>query len=128
MLGLLQDSFRYPESIFYQGFSTVPEYLPIDRAVIEMLYREELSVGMTAPVAMRIARTLVRSTPVAHAVSQERSTDIDPRRGLRNSRVAPLGAAPTYRGTAGSAGSGSAEPDFSRLRCLPRPAPIAACR
>ena len=47
MLGLLQDSFRYPQSIFYQAFSDVTEYLPIDRSVIDLLHRPELRVGMT---------------------------------------------------------------------------------
>ena len=60
MLGLLQDSFDYPESIFFQGFSLVDEYLPIDRAVIEILYRPELTVGMSRVDAARVARRLTR--------------------------------------------------------------------
>ncbi|MDX1495883.1 MAG: DUF2927 domain-containing protein [Longimicrobiales bacterium] len=60
MLGLLRDSFRYPESIFYQNFSTVTEYLPIGRTVIELLYRPELEVGMPELTAKRIARRLLR--------------------------------------------------------------------
>lgn len=67
MLGLLQDSFRYPESIFYQNFSTVTEYLPIDRTVIELLYRPELEVGMTEQEAMRVARRLLREDVAAPA-------------------------------------------------------------
>lgn len=46
-LGLLRDSFTYPESIFYQGSSEVLAYLPIDRTVIELLYRSEVRTGMT---------------------------------------------------------------------------------
>ncbi|MBP1631879.1 MAG: type 3 domain protein, partial [Acidobacteria bacterium] len=46
-LGLLNDSWLYPESVFYQGWTTTREYAPIDRAVIEMLYRPELSAGMS---------------------------------------------------------------------------------
>lgn len=128
MLGLLQDSFRYPESIFYQGFSTVTEYLPVDRAIIELLYRGELALGMRASDAMRVARTLVRTGAVADAAAEERSVGAGARHRLRSSWVVPLGSAPTYRGTAGSGGSGSGEPGFSRPRCLPRPGPIAACR
>jgi len=37
-LGLFDDSYKYPESIFYQGWSTTTEYAPIDREVIDMLY------------------------------------------------------------------------------------------
>lgn len=63
MLGLLKDSFRYPASIFYQPVSDVTEYLPIDRSVIELLHRPELSVGMTAEEGAQVARTLLRPGP-----------------------------------------------------------------
>lgn len=39
-LGLLNDSYDYPESIFYQGWTTTTEYAPIDRELIDMLYNE----------------------------------------------------------------------------------------
>ncbi len=65
MLGLLQDSFLYPRSVFYQGPSFVGEYLPIDRAVIEILYRPELTVGTPLLESAQVARTLLRAG--AHA-------------------------------------------------------------
>jgi len=37
-LGLQNDSYDYPESIFYQGWTTTTEYAPIDRELIDMLY------------------------------------------------------------------------------------------
>jgi hypothetical protein len=37
-LGLFNDSYKYPESIFYSPWSTVVEYAPIDRELIDMLY------------------------------------------------------------------------------------------
>jgi hypothetical protein len=37
-LGLLNDSYKYPESIFYQGWTTTTEFAPIDRELIDMLY------------------------------------------------------------------------------------------
>ena len=37
-LGLTNDSYSYPESIFYQGPSAVTEFAPIDRKLIDMLY------------------------------------------------------------------------------------------
>lgn len=46
-LGLLQDSHNYPESIFYQGWSTVDSYAYIDKRIIWMLYREGVRAGMT---------------------------------------------------------------------------------
>ena len=39
-LGLLNDSYDYPESIFYQGWTTTTEYAPIDVELIDMLYNE----------------------------------------------------------------------------------------
>jgi hypothetical protein len=37
-LGLFNDSYKYPESIFYSPWSTVVQYAPIDRELIDMLY------------------------------------------------------------------------------------------
>jgi hypothetical protein len=37
-LGLVNDSYKYPESIFYQGWTTTTEFTPIDRELIDMLY------------------------------------------------------------------------------------------
>ena len=37
-LGLFNDSYKYPESIFYQGWTTTTEFAPIDRELIDMLY------------------------------------------------------------------------------------------
>ena len=63
MLGLLQDSFTFPESIFYQGSSLVSEYTPVDRAVIEMLYGPHVAPGMERLAAVlglrRATRTMV---------------------------------------------------------------------
>ena len=37
-LGLTNDSYTYPESVFYQGPNSSIEYSPIDRKLIDMLY------------------------------------------------------------------------------------------
>jgi len=37
-LGFGNDSYRYPESIFYQGWTEVHEYSDIDKEVIKMFY------------------------------------------------------------------------------------------
>jgi len=39
-LGLLNDSWKYPQSIFYQGWTTTTEYSSIDKEIIKMLYNE----------------------------------------------------------------------------------------
>ena len=37
-LGLTNDTYDYPQSIFYQNWTETTEYTPIDRALIDMLY------------------------------------------------------------------------------------------
>jgi hypothetical protein len=37
-LGLCNDSYDYPESIFYQGWTETTEYADIDKELIQMLY------------------------------------------------------------------------------------------
>jgi hypothetical protein len=61
-LGLLRDSHRYRESIFYAAASVVQSFAPIDRAIIEKLYRPELAPGMTRERALRTLRQLRRSS------------------------------------------------------------------
>lgn len=53
-LGLLNDSWLYPSSIFYQGWTDTNRYTRLDRLVIEMLYRPELSAGMSIDEAREI--------------------------------------------------------------------------
>lgn len=45
-LGLLRDSPRYRESIFYNGWTDTTEYAEIDELLIRMLYRPEVRPGM----------------------------------------------------------------------------------
>jgi len=53
-LGLMQDSWLYPESIFYQGWTDTTEYLPIDRAIIKMLYSPQIKPGMNRKDVLRV--------------------------------------------------------------------------
>ena len=46
-LGFLQDSYSYPDSIFYQDWSMVTEYSDMDREIIRMLYLDDVAPGMT---------------------------------------------------------------------------------
>ena len=55
-LGLMQDSYRYPKSIFYAGWTTVTEYADIDREVIRMLYVDSVAAGMTRDQVMSLLR------------------------------------------------------------------------
>jgi len=53
-LGLMQDSYDYPDSIFYQDRSEVVSYSDIDEAVIEILYLPEVTPGMTVGEALAV--------------------------------------------------------------------------
>lgn len=46
-LGLLRDSWSYPDSIFYEGMHAVTEFAAIDRTLIRTLYRPEIRPGMS---------------------------------------------------------------------------------
>ena len=56
-LGLMKDSSRYPESIFYGGWTTVTEYAEIDREVIRILYLDSVTAGMTRDQVMSLLST-----------------------------------------------------------------------
>ncbi len=58
ILGLMNDSWTYEESIFYQGWSGTTEYAEIDKVIIDMLYREEISPGMTGRQVEEILSSL----------------------------------------------------------------------
>jgi len=46
-LGLMNDSNKYEDSIFYQDWTDVTEYSIIDKSVIKMLYLKKIKPGMT---------------------------------------------------------------------------------
>jgi hypothetical protein len=46
-LGLMNDSYAYADSVFYQEWTDVTQYSPADRRVIDMLYSDLVSPGMT---------------------------------------------------------------------------------
>ena len=59
LLGLLNDSSWYSESIFNDAnFST--EFAPIDRALIEMLYRPEMRAGLDEGDTRKVLRKALR--------------------------------------------------------------------
>ena len=45
-LGLFMDSWEYPDSIFYEGWTTTDQYGPLDKASIRLLYQPQLGPGM----------------------------------------------------------------------------------
>jgi hypothetical protein len=45
-MGLFMDSWRYQDSVFYQGWTSTVEYTPLDREIIRLLYSPQLESGM----------------------------------------------------------------------------------
>jgi hypothetical protein len=54
VLGLMNDSDRYEESIFFEGWTETSSYSKLDKSVIEMLYREDVDPGMTAKEVIEV--------------------------------------------------------------------------
>jgi len=46
-LGIMNDSYKYPSSIFYQKWSKTTDYSDIDKFIISTLYSNRISAGMT---------------------------------------------------------------------------------
>jgi hypothetical protein len=46
-MGLMNDSYSYEDSIFYQGWGTIREYSEVDKTVIKLLYNPKIKSGMT---------------------------------------------------------------------------------
>ncbi len=46
-LGLAKDSFKYPESIFQQNWTTTTTYAPIDKELIKLLYHPNMKPGLS---------------------------------------------------------------------------------
>ena len=46
-LGLINDSYTYPESIFYQDWTRTTEYAEIDKRLIDILYSDAIEPRMT---------------------------------------------------------------------------------
>ncbi len=57
-LGLMNDSYTYPESIFYQPWTCGDAYAPVDVSLIQYLYNPRLKAGMTKEETETIIETL----------------------------------------------------------------------
>ena len=66
-LGLMQDSDRYSDSMFYQGWTDPTQFSAIERAIISMLYRPEIQAGMTRSQVVQVLQAISAATPTAIA-------------------------------------------------------------
>lgn len=55
-LGLMRDSFKYRDSIFYEGWTQTLNYSEIDRKMIEILYLDDVWLGMSKVEVERILK------------------------------------------------------------------------
>jgi hypothetical protein len=55
-LGLMRDSFRYNDSIFFEGWTQTLDYSEIDRKMIEILYLDDIRPGMSKVEVERILK------------------------------------------------------------------------
>ncbi|WP_299460756.1 DUF2927 domain-containing protein [uncultured Microscilla sp.] len=57
-LGLMNDSHKYAESIFYQKFSRATQYASIDKQLIQLLYSNKIRPGMSKTQVEQVLATL----------------------------------------------------------------------
>ena len=53
-LGLMNDSDKYKDSIFYQEWTDFTEFCEIDRAVIKLLYQKKVKPGMSKEQVLKV--------------------------------------------------------------------------
>lgn len=61
-LGLMRDSYRYADSMFYQPWTDVTRYSDLDKALIRMLYLPDLKPGMARAEVLRTLNSLQART------------------------------------------------------------------
>ena len=61
-LGLMNDSYRYPDSMFYQEWTCGTSYSEIDRSLIELLYDPNIRAGMSKQEVIQYLRSLQESS------------------------------------------------------------------
>lgn len=63
-LGLARDSNKYPQSIFFQQWSTTTEYAPIDRDIVRLLYHPTVTTGMNETAVRNLLKNLVKELEI----------------------------------------------------------------
>ena len=62
-LGLSNDSYTYPDSLFYQGYSEISWPAPIDWLLVELLHHPDLQPGMDEQAVRQILTPILNSAP-----------------------------------------------------------------
>ncbi|KAM3094435.1 DUF2927 domain-containing protein [Phormidesmis sp. 146-12] len=74
-LGLMQDSNRYADSMFYQPWTDVTQYSSLDRALIKMLYSPQIRPGMNQAQVINVLNSLQAQTPSTQCDSKQIALD-----------------------------------------------------
>ncbi|MGJ3250214.1 MAG: DUF2927 domain-containing protein [Elainellaceae cyanobacterium] len=75
VMGLMRDSYRYRDSIFFQGWTRTTAYSAIDQSLIRMLYQAEIRPGMSrGQTTQAIAR--INSGQNAALRANDKSTNL----------------------------------------------------
>ncbi len=67
-MGIFNDSYTYPDSLFYQGFNTPQWPTDMDWLMVQLLYCPELEPGMTDEEATAVLRGLLSDVAAAPAI------------------------------------------------------------
>jgi hypothetical protein len=60
-LGLAKDSFRYPESMFQQNWTTTTEYAEIDKDLIRLLYHPDMQISLNKAQVEELLEEIILS-------------------------------------------------------------------
>lgn len=75
-LGLMRDSYRYRDSIFYQGWTRTTAYTEIDRQLVRLLYEPDMRPGMSrAQATQTIAQINSRYTAARRRANEKSDQD-----------------------------------------------------
>ncbi len=77
-LGLMQDSNRYADSMFYQPWTDVTQYSSLDQALIKMLYSPQIRPGMTQAQVIGVLNSLQAQTRSTQCDSKNGAVVFDP--------------------------------------------------
>jgi len=56
-LGLMNDSYRFKDSIFFQKWTTTTEFSPIDKRLVQLLYHPNVKIGMNKSEFRQMAQS-----------------------------------------------------------------------
>ncbi|MGJ3246378.1 MAG: DUF2927 domain-containing protein [Elainellaceae cyanobacterium] len=75
-MGLMRDSYRYRDSIFFQGWTHTTAYSAIDQSLIRMLYQAEIRPGMSRDQTAQAIARINSGQSAARLRANDKSTNL----------------------------------------------------